>query len=440
MKDWTEEQVVALAPDASSLKSGRELASPKRWVSLGADEQTLWGECQGSGKHPYQTEIYLDEPAFKCSCPSRKFPCKHALGLFLAYVTMPGVFTPGEPPAWVSAWLASRSARTEARVKKAEEKAEKPVDLKAQARRAAKREENVQAGLQELTLRLHDLVSNGLAQPQCQTYKYWDEMAARMVDAQAPGVARLLRQMPGLMTTGDARYARALHKVALLHLLVEGYQRLDTLPADLQEEIRGLIGWSARQEDLLLNAGVRDQWLVVGRCVEEEERLRVLRTWLYGLATERPALLLSFAAAGQTLDLSLPPGAVADAELVFYPGNLPLRAIMKENHGLVTPEIAMPGLPTLDALYAAYGAALAKNPWLESYPAMLQQAICYPQDERWVLRDQAGAMIPLHARWSRGWDLLAASGGRPCWVMGEWDGFTLLPLSCWAEGRVISFA
>jgi SWIM zinc finger len=43
----------------------------------------VWGLCAGSGKRPYQTVVDLTGPAYKCSCPSRKFPCKHALALLL---------------------------------------------------------------------------------------------------------------------------------------------------------------------------------------------------------------------------------------------------------------------------------------------------------------------------------------------------------------------
>lgn len=34
-------------------------------------EAAVWGLCQGSGKDPYQTQIDLIGPAFRCSCPSR---------------------------------------------------------------------------------------------------------------------------------------------------------------------------------------------------------------------------------------------------------------------------------------------------------------------------------------------------------------------------------
>src|SRR4051794_6572598 len=80
---WTSEQIMALAPDPGSAKAGKDLGNARKWKTLGRDDRAAWGECQGSGANPYQTQIDLSEPAFRCSCPSRKFPCKHGLGLFL---------------------------------------------------------------------------------------------------------------------------------------------------------------------------------------------------------------------------------------------------------------------------------------------------------------------------------------------------------------------
>ncbi|HPH90283.1 MAG TPA: hypothetical protein PLZ68_05665, partial [Ferruginibacter sp.] len=73
----TEDQILTLAPDEASKKSGKDLSSPAKWVSKGVNEFALWGEAQGSGSKPYQTQVDLTNIAFKCSCPSRKFPCKH---------------------------------------------------------------------------------------------------------------------------------------------------------------------------------------------------------------------------------------------------------------------------------------------------------------------------------------------------------------------------
>src|SRR5689334_3111145 len=110
---WTTEQIVALAPDPSSAKSGKDLSSPRKWKTLGADNACAWGTLQGSGKAPYQTSIDLAGPAFKCTCPSRKFPCKHGLGLFLILAQQPNAMTEKSPPAWTTEWLAKRIEKEE---------------------------------------------------------------------------------------------------------------------------------------------------------------------------------------------------------------------------------------------------------------------------------------------------------------------------------------
>ncbi len=203
--NWTAEQILALAPDAASAKAGQGLATAGKWLKLGAGEHTAWGLCQGSGKDPYQTQIDLTEPAFRCSCPSRKFPCKHALGLFLLLAAQPAAFKEKQPPAWVGEWIASRAKRAQQRVEKQAkaEAGEKIVDVDAQAKRAANREAKVTTGLQELDLWLRDLARGGLAAAQSQPPQFWERTAARLVDAQAPGVARLVREMAGVPASGE---------------------------------------------------------------------------------------------------------------------------------------------------------------------------------------------------------------------------------------------
>jgi len=68
---YTIEQGHALAPDKRALKAGKGQAVSRKWSERGIKEATVWGLCQGSGKDPYQTQIDLIGPAFRCSCPSR---------------------------------------------------------------------------------------------------------------------------------------------------------------------------------------------------------------------------------------------------------------------------------------------------------------------------------------------------------------------------------
>src|SRR5215208_4135270 len=108
---WGREQVLGLAPDPAAAKAASGVARPARWSDTGSDGEAVWGECQGSGKSVYRAYADLTEPAFRCSCPSRKFPCKHALGLLLLWVQSPDEFRAAKPPEWVAEWLEGRAAR-----------------------------------------------------------------------------------------------------------------------------------------------------------------------------------------------------------------------------------------------------------------------------------------------------------------------------------------
>src|SRR5499426_7619 len=251
--NWTTEQIIALAPDAGSAKAGQGLAAARKWLSLGADDQTAWGLCQGSGKDPYQAQIDLTEPAFRCSCPSRKFPCKHGLGLFLLLAAQPAAFEEKEPPDWVVEWMASRAKRAKQRSEKQTkaDAGEKLVDEAAQAKRAAGREAKVTAGLRELELWLRDIARGGLAAVQSQPLIFWERTASRLVDAQAPGVARLVREMTGVTASGEGWEGRLLERLSRLYLLIEGFKRGAELPEAVRTDIRSLIGWTQNQEDLL---------------------------------------------------------------------------------------------------------------------------------------------------------------------------------------------
>jgi uncharacterized Zn finger protein len=91
-------QILALAPDTSSANAGKKLANPKTWKHLGRSAEALWGECQGSAL--YQVRVDMRDMTSRCSCPSRKFPCKHSLGLLLITAESPGIVPTASPPPW----------------------------------------------------------------------------------------------------------------------------------------------------------------------------------------------------------------------------------------------------------------------------------------------------------------------------------------------------
>lgn len=390
---WTSEQVLALAPDAGSAKAGRELGVPRKWQRLNSHEQIIWGECQGSAKDPYRCIIDLSEPAFACTCPSRKFPCKHSLGLFLNWAQQSNLFKADSPPEWVTTWLVGRTKRAQAKAERAEKQREEIADPEAQAKRVAAREQKVEAGLQELERWLHDLVRGGLAQAATREQTYWSNMAARLIDAQAPGLANRVGDLAGLHATGEGWQSRLLERLARLHLVIEGYKRIDTLPETMQSDLRTLIGWTHDKEDLLRQTGVQDQWLVLGQRVVDEDGLlargplRTQRTWLMGQQSQQPALLLSFAVGAQAFDVALGVGSCIQAELVFYPSHFPLRAILKQRGEASA--VAQPlGYADLQSALVAYGQAHARYPWLQQFPILLNEVRVVRQEGQCCVCDQ----------------------------------------------------
>jgi hypothetical protein len=425
---WDRARVLALAPDASAQRAARSLASRPSWPAAGSGLDLLWGECRGSASAPYQTAVDLSGPAYRCSCPSRKFPCKHALALLLLWTD--GMVPPeaGGPPGWAAAWLAGREARAG---RSAPGQPGELKDPKMAARRAGQREARVASGLAELDRWLCDQVRQGLAVSQQAGYRHWDDIAARMVDAQAPGVAERLRDLAAVPHSGPGWDGRLLEEYALLRLLAVAYRRQDGLPPPLRETVRSRIGFSVRQADVLAGGEpVRDHWQVLGRRDTDQDRIRARRTWLQGRTTGRPALVLSFAPAGSDLDDSLTPGTETEADLVFYPGAVPLRAIVAARHDTVRSR--PPDGDTVTGLLARYAAALARDPWLDSWPAVLD--VTPARSPAPAVSDAAGDALPLHPEAGPGWTLLALSGGHPVTVAGEWTPRGLWPLTAWDEG------
>src|SRR3712207_3368213 len=94
----TVDGITALAPDAKVAAAGRRLGVPRSWEGHGRSTEALWGECRGSAV--YQVRVDLSDLAVKCSCPSRKHPCKHGIGLLFLHLETPLPTAPA--PDWVT--------------------------------------------------------------------------------------------------------------------------------------------------------------------------------------------------------------------------------------------------------------------------------------------------------------------------------------------------
>jgi hypothetical protein len=423
----TEEQVMALVPDDASRKAGRELSSPSKWVTKGANEQALWGECQGSGSKPYRTQVDLAGMAFKCSCPSRKFPCKHGIGLLILFARNAADFTTTEAPDWVSEWISKREIKNTASDKKP------AVNEAAQAKRQQAREQSVEDGLSDLLLWIKDIVRNGIVGIPEKNTSFFTDMARRMVDAKAPGLATLVKNAGNLNFYREGWQNEFTDLLVRMYLLIAGYTHK---PAALTEDLRTNIGFTQSQEELREKPGIKDTWLVLGKQTETEDALTIERNWLYGITTQQYALVLQFSVMAQGMVLNLVPGMVLNAELVFFPSAQPLRALIKsQSPANTTPPIS--GLSSwlqVAELETAYNSVL---PLSSPRPFLLQQVKPVQYEGRWWLSDSNNHLVKVKEDFSGMYKLLSISGGKPLDLAVLGNENCYVPMGILAGGQYI---
>jgi len=428
---FTLEQITRLAPDDASLKAAKGLASPGHWPTLGGGEAALWGECKGSGAKPYQVQMDAAGPAFRCSCPSRKFPCKHGLALLLLHTAQPQSFAAGPPPAWVEEWLASRRQKQESQAQKKSQDAA-PPDPQAAAKREAKRLERMSAGAEELQRWLLDQTRQGLANLRGGGVD-WRGLAARMVDAQAPGLGRRVQALESLAASDEDWAGRLLGAMGQLQLLLDGWQRRAELSPPRQADLRTAMGWPQDKDDVLQTGEhLAEPWEALGLAVEENDKLWERRVWLRGATSGRRALLLDFAHGHPVFEPLFSIGATYQMTLAFYPGAWPRRAVAVAPPRLVAN--AFSSRPaSLDAEFSLVADALAANPWATLWPVWLGETRLVFEQGAWLALIPPDSQLLLQITDDDAWALAALGGGRALTLFGEWDGERLRPLSAWAE-------
>lgn len=332
----------------------------------------------------------------------------------------------------------------------------------AALRRAEQRAERITAGLGDLELWLGDQIRTGLTTLKRAGYREIDEQARRLVDAQAPGVAGLVRELPAALSDEDWA-DRTLTEFALLHLLVQGWRHRDTLPKPLAATVRRRIGLTTTSAEIArIGEHVIDDWLVLGSRDSMVDKLVERRIWLQGRESGRIAMLLSFAPPGLAPGPDPEVGSGLGLELVFVPEAAPLRAVLARPEEIPEPGSAESSAPrrpapgpwfdgprapgvTLDDLAERFAATLAADPWTVSVPGVVASAeVAFDAAaEVWWVLDQGGSsMVPLIVPGEKvdrlRYQLLAACSGRPVALFGEYrpSGFT--PITVFGEGLAVS--
>ena len=474
----TPEQVLLLAPDKAAAAAALALANPASWSFAGCDDSAVWGNYVAAAAEPYGVAIDLSDdvagPAYRCNCPSRKIPCKHALGLLLLHANN-GVVR-AQRLALVAQWLQRRAAQPRPADADAEEPVAPTSTSKAIAshdggeqgaatagglgggsraplpqhssvdpgriKRQIERSERMRSGLQELDRWLADRIRIGLAAPALADPATWDLLSARLVDAQCGALANRVKRVAGKVGQHPGWHEDVLEELALLHALAGGALRASSLPPDLADGVHVATGLTVVKDEVLAGVPSTARWIVAGVSRTREDRITVQRTWLCHTVLGQGALttwamLLAFGAFGNEVTYDYAVGTAFEADLHWYPGAIALRALVGREHTEPSPSIDGPAPNTIAEGLRACGWAITREPWLERYPTCVSAVPAPAGNGRWVLTDATGS-VALAPGFTRVAELVCASGGLPITVVGEWSTEGFLPLTMWANDMVVA--
>ena len=436
MPRWTEAQVVKLAPDDSSVTAARRLTNPAVWSDTGSTEILVWGKCQGSGRTPYQVSVDLAGPAFRCSCPSRKFPCKHALALLLLWVRGNGAVADAEQAAeFAREWADERGQRAQEAAQKRAAAEEKVPDPAAQAKRLEDRLALMSAGLDDFGRWLQDLVRAGTAAARQQPYGWWDETAARLVDAQLPGLAEQVRTMAGEVHRREDWADHLLAVSGRWWTATRAWTTRDALDVDGLADLRTYLGWARPTAEVKAADSYAGTFQVLGGYRSLDGRLQQQRTWLRDAASGEMLVVLDFAAGGASLAVPQLAGTAVTASVGRYPGTPPKRALFATDPVAAGRFDRLPGPVTVADALAARSFRLARGPWLDRIPVVLGGVAVAAGDPAY-LRDPAGDRLDLTDDVPL-WLLLALTGGHPADMFGELEAGRFRPLSVAVDGGLL---
>ncbi len=388
-------EIEAMAPDQSALKAAAALLKPAKWSSRGMAGGLVWGECQGTGANPYRVAADTVDIGSKCTCPSRKFPCKHAIALMWLHADEPGGFPPSEPPDWVGEWMGRRRKSSGAAVPAAgattapknldaavAEPAAAELDVAAlekrrvaAERRAADVRRQVVAGLDDLELWISDQLRTGLGGFLGEMPDRCRRIAARLVDAKAGSLSSRLDELPSrvLRLPPDERVDAAIVELGKLTLVSRAWRAAPDDP-ELRREV---VATETRDDLPGDNGGLRHGALWEVLCEQIATRrdgLVSVSTWLLNTGTDGPrfaVLMDHFPASAGRRSGAFAAGSCFWAELLFYPARVPLRAVIAQRSDAeVRADVPWPEAGAADPLQS-YRDALLAAPWLLAAPMVL---------------------------------------------------------------------
>lgn len=447
MNQLTEAYVDSLALNSSAIKNGKDLVRKNSFPLLcrSEDGTIIFGECKGSGKDPYKCSVDMlkeGNPVFRCTCPSRQFPCKHNLGLMYAFTSGKTFSTAPVPQD-----IAEKREKAEKREEKKKEAntlsgadpsdssvSSVPSDLSdpsdpaaVPAPAASKRKTNKATLTKKIAAQLEgigiaeklilQLVTSGLGSLDKKALQTAEDQAKQLGNYYIPGIQSQLRELTLRFRAEDNReaaYPVAIEQLTTLHSLLKKSRdylsgRLGNPdgPIDSESTLEEWIGHAWQLAELRELGRVRSRAELLqlsfrsytdparGEYIDEGYWADLQTGQVHISRTYRP-----FRAAKYIREEDSVFQVVQAKELAQYPGELNTRVRFEEATFREASEqdfqtIAAAAHPSFPEVFKQVKNQI-KNPLSVKHPVMLLQfAEIMKTDSAFVLLDRQGKQLPL---------------------------------------------
>ncbi len=266
----TNDLINSLAVNNDSVKNGKNLFTSKKFVKLGvdSDKKIIFGECAGSGKNPYYCSMdFLNEasPVPRCSCPSRQIPCKHVLGLMIAYEQASDQFVTLDIPEDIvekrnkKEKAAEKKATKEANKDSGEKKVPKEKSIKAKTTAETKKIANQLQGIENAKELFRTIVNNGLASIDANKIKELKTQVKNLGNYHINGVASSFSVLLETILKDDENFIESIEQLNYINALLTKAEKYLTektenpLTRDISCKIEEQIGhiWNYNELDEL---------------------------------------------------------------------------------------------------------------------------------------------------------------------------------------------
>lgn len=191
----SEDMIRSLAPNAAAVSNGQKISRSGGFVKLckAADNTLIFGECKGSGSKPYMTSADFsgDSPVFRCSCPSRQFPCKHSLAIMFEWLAGKS-FETSEVPEDIARKREKLTKKAEKAAAPDQAEKKPPKQNKAAAEKKLRRQAE---GLDLAEQFVNDLLNRGVSSVNKASAEQYKNLAKQLGDYYLPEPQAIMNEI-----------------------------------------------------------------------------------------------------------------------------------------------------------------------------------------------------------------------------------------------------